>query len=152
MVSIERVSARNPEVRRLVRRLDDYQSGLYPPESNHLDSIEELEKEHVCLLAAVEDGRIVGCGAVKVLETYAEIKRMFVAEESRGRGVARRLLERLEAYAREEGVAIARLETGVDQQPALQFYKASGYREREPFGDYKEDPLSVFMEKSLRES
>jgi putative acetyltransferase len=55
----------------------------------------------------------------------------------------------VEAEARREGLECLRLETGIHQPEALGLYRSAGYREREPFGDYARDPLSVFMEKRL---
>ena len=56
------------EVTSLIAELDRYLLALYPAESNYLDPVEELSKPHVCLLGALLDGRLVGCGAVKLLD------------------------------------------------------------------------------------
>jgi putative acetyltransferase len=74
---------------------------------------------------------------------------MFVVPGCRGMGVGRRILEELESRARASGLQIARLETGIHQADAVALYERAGYRRRAPFGDYCEDPLSLFMEKSL---
>jgi putative acetyltransferase len=96
------------------------------------------------------DGEAAGCGAfVDRGGEYAEVKRMFVLPSYRGLGVGRRLLGELEALARAAGLALARLEAGVSQPEALGLYESAGYRRRGPFGDYPDDPLSVFMEKRL---
>ena len=55
----------------------------------------------------------------------------------------------LEDELRQRGVELIRLETGVRQPEALGLYRKLGYRERGPFGAYRPDPLSVFMEKSV---
>ena len=47
------------------------------------------------------------------------------------------------------GVTVARLETGIRQPEALALYERCGYARIAPFGDYREDPLSVFLEKWL---
>jgi putative acetyltransferase len=80
---------------------------------------------------------------------YAEIKRMYVMPEFRGLQLGRRLLEELEVWARDAGLKLARLETGIAQPEALGLYERAGYQRRGPFGSYPEDPLCVFMEKSL---
>jgi putative acetyltransferase len=59
------------------------------------------------------------------------------------------LMTVLEDEARVLGFKFARLETGISQPEALGLYRALGYADRAPFGDYKLDPLSVFMEKTL---
>ena len=90
------------DAQQLITDLDDLQSALYPAESNHLDSAEELSQSNVHFLGAREDGVLLGCGAVKLLadpesgEAYAEIKRMFVSPAARGKGVAKDLMIALE--------------------------------------------------------
>jgi putative acetyltransferase len=74
---------------------------------------------------------------------------MFVSPVARGLKVGRRLLERIEEEARREGLSCMRLETGIHQPEALGLYRSAGYVEREAFGEYSPDSLSVFMEKSL---
>jgi putative acetyltransferase len=89
---------------------------------------------------------------VKLLDDddrYGEIKRVFVLAEHRGKGLARAIMATLEDMVRREGYFLARLETGVAQPEALGLYRALGYAQRNPFGHYRPDPLSVFMEKRL---
>jgi putative acetyltransferase len=74
---------------------------------------------------------------------------MFVTPEARGLKLGARILARLEQQARDERLACLRLETGIHQAAALGLYRAFGFRDRGPFGDYAPDPLSVFMEKPL---
>jgi putative acetyltransferase len=69
--------------------------------------------------------------------------------EFRGLKLGRRILDELESLARASGLELARLETGIHQSGALFLYEKAGYQRRGPFGDYPEDPLSVFMEKKL---
>jgi putative acetyltransferase len=56
-------------------------------------------------------------------------------------------MDYLEARLREQGIELLRLETGIHQPEAIGLYRKLGYRERGPFGAYRVDPLSVFMEK-----
>jgi putative acetyltransferase len=72
---------------------------------------------------------------------------MYVSPAARGTRLGRRILDRIEDEARREGLDCMRLETGIHQPEALALYRSAGYVEREPFGEYKPDPLSVFMEK-----
>ena len=60
------------------------------------------------------------------------------------------MLAELEAIARNARLPLLRLETGIHNAEALALYRKSGFAECEAFGDYKPDPLSVFMEKRLR--
>ena len=131
----------------LIAQLDAYQAALYPPESNHLLPMDVLRQPDVTFLTVTVDGRLAGCGAFGNRGDYAEIKRMFVVPAFRGLGLGRRILDELEKLIGLAGLNTARLETGVSQPEALGLYAKAGYERRGPFGDYVEDPLSVFMEK-----
>jgi putative acetyltransferase len=138
--------------RRLIALSDAYMAGLYPAESNHFDSPEALAQPHVRFLGIQLDGELIACGAVKLMHDdgrYGEIKRVFVLPAHRGKGLARVIMAALEEQLRREGYCLARLETGVAQPEALGLYRALGYVERTPFGSYRPDALSVFMEKLL---
>jgi putative acetyltransferase len=139
-----------PEVVALIRELDAYQDSLYPPESRHALDLVALDQGQL-LFAVARDhgGAAVGCGAVVLEADAGELKRMYVSPRCRGQGVATRLLERLEARALQHGCAVLRLETGPLQPEALGLYERLGFVRRGPFGHYADDPLSVFMEKSL---
>jgi putative acetyltransferase len=142
--------ARQPEVIALLDELDAYQSVLYPPESHHGIDMDALSRPNV-LFAVVRDaeGRAMGCGAIVVGPDYGEIKRMFVRPHFRGRGAAKALLVHLESEAVRAGCTQLMLETGVSQPEALALYARCGYARRGPFGDYANDPLSVFMSKQI---
>jgi putative acetyltransferase len=140
----------SPAARNLIEQLDGYLTSLYPAESNHLLSVEALKQANVTFITASVDDVVAGCGAfVNQGGEYAEIKRMFVSPEFRGLKIGRRILDELEKLAQASGLELARLETGVYQSEALLLYEKAGYQRRGPFGDYPEDPLSVFMEKRL---
>ena len=74
---------------------------------------------------------------------------MYVRPLFRGRGFAKLMLNHLSAYALASGIPLLRLETGIHQHEAIGLYERMGFHQIPPFGDYKEDPLSVFYEKSL---
>jgi putative acetyltransferase len=80
---------------------------------------------------------------------HAEMKRMFVLTNARGLGLGKKLLGALEDVARDRKVRRISLETGVKQPAAIGLYRAAGYQDCPPFGDYKADPLSLFMTKRL---
>lgn len=150
IVTIRPEPPRQEGVIRLLDMSDAYAASLYPAESNHLLDISSLEKETVTFLVARRGETVLGCASlVEALDGTAEIKRMFVDPEARGLKLGRRLLEELEAVASRKGIKRVRLETGIYQPEALGLYRAFGYREIGPFGSYKPDPLSVFMEKVL---
>jgi putative acetyltransferase len=149
-LTIAAESPYQPEVMQLIERLDEYLIGLYPPESNHLLDIETLCQPDVRFFVARIAGEAVGCGALRLYEPGGgEIKRMFVSPRARGRRVGRALLERLEQEAVALGIRMLRLETGMHQAEAIGLYRKAGYTECEPFGDYRPDSLSLFLEKHL---
>jgi putative acetyltransferase len=105
---------------------------------------------NVLFLVARDDSRsALGCGAMVLRDDYGEIKRMYVSPRGRGQGLGGRLLAELEREAAGRGCELARLETGPYQPEALRLYETAGYQRRGPFGAYRDDPLSVFMEKRL---
>ena len=90
-----------------------------------------------------EDGVPVCAGGLKRLPDGAcEIKRMFVVEAQRGRGVARALLEELERRARALGYAVVRLDTGPRQPRSQRMYERAGYRAIENFNG---NPIATFF-------
>lgn len=148
VVSVERPD--QPDVVRLIAAGDAFSASLYPPESNHMLDVAALLDPAVTFLVARQGGVAVGCGAlVRKPGGYAEIKRMFVDEAARGRHVGRRILEAIEAIARAEKIAALKLETGIRQPAAIGLYRATGFADVPPFGDYRPDPISVFMSKPL---
>ena len=138
------------EVAALLEASDAYMASLYPAESNHMLDIAALQRPEVLFLVARVDGRALGCGAVVSSgQGWAEIKRMFVSPSARGMKLGRRLLEEIEAIAARNGERVLRLEAGAKQPEALALYRSAGFVEIGPFGDYRPDPLSLFMEKPL---
>ena len=138
------------DARTLIEELENYLIPLSPPESRHGYSIEKLLNEQVRFFIIRNNGTPVGCGGVKLFGTdYGEIKRMYVRPQFRGLGFAKLMLNHLADYARNHGVAILRLETGIAQRDAIALYERSGFRSIPPFGEYKPDPLSRFYEKQI---
>ncbi|HKB03469.1 MAG TPA: GNAT family N-acetyltransferase [Gemmataceae bacterium] len=101
-------------------------------------------------LIAWLNNRPVGCGAVRPMEPgVAEIKRMYVEPEVRGRGIARLILEALERRSRELGYVVVRLETGLRQPAAVRLYESTGYFRISNYDIYVGNPLSACYEKRL---
>ncbi len=139
-----------PDAIALITELEATLDPLYPKESRHGFSIERLLTEDVPFFVLRSDGIAAGCGGVKLFGTaYGEIKRMYVRPQFRGQGFARLILNHLSDYAQAKGVTLLRLETGIHQQEAISLYERMGFYRIPPFGEYKEDPLSLFYEKSL---
>jgi putative acetyltransferase len=140
------------DAQELLNLSDAYLEDLYPLESNHLASIAELSDQSSVFLGIYEGENILGCGAVRVMEDdgqYGELKRVFIKEAYRGQGLSKQLIIALESVLLDRSVAVIRLETGIYQLEALGLYKHLGYQIREPYGVYKLDPFSIFMEKKL---
>ncbi|XXY28968.1 GNAT family N-acetyltransferase [Sorangium sp. So ce233] len=152
-VEVRRASIASPVAQALIEALNAELSSRYPEEgANHfaLEEGEVAEDRGAFLVARDGDGRPLGCGALRRLDARtAEIKRMYVAPEARGRGVARAVLAALEAEARRLGVTRLVLETGERQPEALALYSQAGFRRIPPFGEYVDSPLSVCLEKLL---
>ena len=150
-IDIRELDPSSTEANALIDDLDEYLLDLYPADSNHLDSIEELSKPHVHFLGAFENEHPLGCGAIKLLEVgYGEIKRVYVKSSARGKGVGRRILLALENIAAGAGYSVLRLETGIYQPEAVRLFEANGYIKIDHFGNYPNDPLSIFMEKKIQ--
>ena len=95
-------------------------------------------------------GRPVGMGAHRPLDDETtEVRRMFVTRDVRSRGVARIILEHVEAHALAHGFQRAVLETGCRQLPAMHLYESCGYTRVPAFGVYANDPTSVCYAKRL---
>ncbi len=109
----------------------------------------ELGPPGGAFLVGYDGARPVCCGGVKRLDRHScEIKRMYVAPELRGRGVARALLGALESRARELGYVVARLDTGPKQAGARALYESAGYLEVPNFNG---NPVASFWgEKRLQ--
>jgi putative acetyltransferase len=151
---IQLESANQPEVVRLIDALDAHQKPLYPPECHYGIPVEALMQPNVLFAVARDDaGEAVACGAVVlggVLGAeFGELKRMFVQPTHRGQGLAQGILAFLEAQALAQGCTCVMLETGIRQPEAIGLYERWGFVRRGPFGDYPDDPLSVFMSKNI---
>ena len=143
-------------VRALISELDAYLDPLYPKESQHGYSIEELVAQGVEFFVLYEGEAPTACGGVQFFgdsnqprESYGEIKHMYVRPEFRGRGYAKQMLKHLEELATARGFSKVRLETGISQPEAIGLYERNGYYKIPPFVDYWDDPLSFFYEKTL---
>ena len=122
---------------------------LFPAESNHFLSIETLTGDDIRFFIAELDGEVAGCAALALRDGYGEVKSMFVDPAKRGAKIGTKLLDRLEGEARAHALPCLKLETGDKLTAAHKLYAAQGFTPCGPFGDYGDDPLSLFMEKPL---
>lgn len=142
-----------PDAIALVEELESILSPLYPDESRHGYSVQKLIEQNVHFFVVRCDNQPAACGGVQFFTEnhppYGELKRMYVRPAFRGRGLAKRLLQHFEEVAATQQIATLRLETGIHQTEAIQLYERSGYQRIGPFGEYGDDPNSLFYEKQL---
>ena len=115
-----------------------------PPDS--INSENTLARPDVRFFVARRDGVAVGCVAVRLYRDYSDVKRLYVADSQRGTGLGRRLMETILETARDKGLGLLRLETGIHNHASLALYHRLGFQPRGPFGTYAPDPVSVFLE------
>ena len=153
-VDIELVAGATRDVRELIGELDRVLAAEYLPEQRHGLALEALFQPHIRFFVARLNGAAIGCGGIAMFDDFAEVKRMYVRETVRRRGVAQALLTRIETEARVAGFVVLRLETGERQAEALPFYARAGFAPCAAFGDYaamrpEAIATSIFMEKRL---
>jgi GNAT superfamily N-acetyltransferase len=108
----------------------------YDPDADRAAAVGEFAAPQGCFLIARLHEEPVGCGALRSFAPQVgEIKRMWVAAEVRGHGVARLLLTELERVARDLGMRAVRLDTHETLTEAIRLYQACGYRAIAPFND-----------------
>jgi putative acetyltransferase len=137
----------SPDAVALIRELDDHLGALYVVESRHGFSVEKLIRDGVKFFVARDGGQPAGCGGVLLVgRDYAEVKRMYVRPAFRGRRIGRLMLDHLVEHARQHGLTVIRLETGIHQREAIALYEGRGFRKIPPFGPYRDDPVSLCYE------
>jgi putative acetyltransferase len=150
-ISIEQERPDSVVAVQLLIELDHHlQQHPYPQESRHAFSIDKLLREGVVFFVTSCGGEPAGCGGLKLFGTdYAEVKRMYVRPVHRGLGLGKAMLNHLREFARERQVSLLRLETGIYETEAIGLYERFGFVRRTPFGEYKEDPLSVYFQLTI---
>lgn len=146
---VTRGDPRDPEVTALLQASHALMESLFPAEDNHYLSIDALCVPSVHFFIARDGDTTLGCGAVKVMGAYGEVKSMFTAEAGRGKGAASAILTRIEEQAHTLGLTGLKLETGDTLHAAHRLYERHGFAYCGRFGDYPESPSSLFMEKAL---
>ncbi len=152
MIEIAREHPVQPALELLHARHTADMHAQTPPESIHMLPADALAAPGIDFFVLRKQGVAVGMGAFKRLDAgHAELKSMHVLAEYRGGGLAQRLLEQLIAEAAAMGYRQLSLETGVESlfAPARAFYARNGFAECPPFGDYRLDPNSVFMTRTI---
>ena len=149
-------------------RIDDLQSNVIiamlrehkadlaqhsPPESCHALDLDGLRRPEVTFWSVWEAGELLGCGALKALDSaHGEIKSMRTRASHARKGVATRLMRHILQEARRRNYRRLSLETGSMEvfEPARALYERFGFEQCGPFADYVEDPYSMCMTIQLR--
>lgn len=149
MIKLLRTSSSNLDFIALVKRLDkelairDGAEHSFYAQFNKIDAI-----KHV--IVALENDKAKGCGAIKEYDNFTmEVKRMFVADDCRGKGIAGLILSELEKWAKELGYSACILETGLKQFEAIGLYSKAGYKMIPNYGQYQGVENSVCFQKNL---
>lgn len=157
MIQIDRDDPARADVHQL---LSEHLADMFatsPAESVHALDHSALSGPSITFWTAREEGALLGCGALKLLDyaagsaMHGEIKSMRTTATARGRGVATLMLRHLLDDARNRDLDRVLLETGTEDYfaPARRLYARHGFTECPPFADYVLDPNSVFMELRL---
>lgn len=142
----------SPQIVALLQEHMDHMRQLTPPESVHALDVESLRSPHITLWSMWDGEQVMGCGALKEMDpTCGEIKSMRTASNYRRRGVASKMLTHITQAAKGRGYHRLFLETGSlpGFAPARALYERYGFEYCAPFGEYIDDPNSVFMVKAL---
>jgi putative acetyltransferase len=150
MIKIIRTNSDNQDFINLVKRLDadlaerDGKDHSFYAQFNKIDKIKYA-------IVAYEDDKPIGCGAIKeYAQNTMEIKRMYTLPESRGKGIATKVLTELEIWATELSYEKCVLETGKKQPEAIGLYKKNGYKLIPNYGQYAEIENSLCFEKVVK--
>ncbi len=123
-----------------------------PPESKHALDLKGLQQPEISFYSVWDGETLIACGAIKELDSsHGEIKSMRTAKTHRGLGLGSVILNHLEGVAKGRNYQRLSLETGAMPffAPARGLYQKHGFEVCSPFGNYQEDPNSVFMTKEL---
>jgi len=136
----------------LTEHIEEMRS-ITPLESKHALDLDGLRRPEITFWSVLDgDDAVVGCGAVKALDaSHAELKSMRTARARKRSGIGSMLLEHILGEATRMGFARISLETGSADffRPARSLYEKYGFDYCEPFADYRLDPHSVFMTRTL---
>jgi putative acetyltransferase len=139
---------RTDDIRDLLERHLAFARATTPPAEVYALDLDGLVDPAVTFFSYRAEGKPLGVAALKRLDAeHAEIKSMHTAEEARGQGVGRALVDHLVAVARERGFRRVSLETGAGPAfaPARRLYESANFRPCGVFGDYRPSPNSRCM-------
>lgn len=145
-MKVIKTNSDHPDFKKLSALFDEYLVDIDGDEREFFAHYNNVQLDHV--LVVYDEERAVGCGAFKKYEEdTAEIKRMFVLPEARGKGIANMILTEIESWAIEQGFANFILETSPKLHHAIALYTKMGYQFIPNYGQYIGVENSVCMKK-----
>lgn len=151
--SIDQDDTRREDVVSLLQRHLDFARSVTPPEDVHALDLDGLSGPDITFVSLRDEGRLLGIGAIKQLDPkHFELKSIHTAEEARGNGVGRAIVEYLIELARDRGAGRVSLETGSMDEfaPSRGLYSRVGFVECGPFAGYVPSRNSTYMTMELR--
>ena len=149
MFILKRTTSDDPAFRELIISLDKYLRSRYGQLQDTYDTHNIIDYIATVVIAFVDD-KPAGCACFKEHDTNTvEVKRMFVADNQRGKGIASGMMDELEKWAGELGYTTMILELGDNQPEAIKLYKGKGYQVTPNFPPYIGMEKSICMKKSL---
>ncbi len=141
----------NPDFMSLCSMLDAHLNMLAGGEENRSEYVPLNKLDDIHDAFVLYDGTLpVGCASFKEYEAgIAEVKRVFVRGEYRGRGLSRLLMQAVEEKAKRKGYRSLILETGRPLVSAVALYTNMGYQVIPNYGPYECMRESVCMRKEL---
>lgn len=148
MHALQRTDSENPDFKYLTNLFDDYLIEIDGDEKDFFAQYNQIYLNKV--IVCYENNTAIGCGAFKKYESkVAELKRMFVLPEAREKGIASKIVNELENWAKEEGYSSCILETSSRLQNAIALYTKLGFEITPNYGQYIGIQSSVCMKKII---
>ena len=154
-MDIRRDDLTGPEIHALLEEHLADMHAISPPESVHALDLDKLRQPEITFWTVWSQGSepaLLGCGALKEIDpSHGEVKSMRTTNANRRGGVGKAMLRHIVEEAMGRRYHRLSLETGsqVEFEPARKLYESFGFTFCPPFGDYVDDPNSVFMTKVL---
>jgi putative acetyltransferase len=149
MFIFKRTTSDDPAFRELIIGLDKYLRSRYGQLQDTYDTHNIIDYIGTVVVAFV-DAEPAGCACFKEHDqSTVEVKRMFVADNQRGKGIASRMMDELEKWAGELEYTTMILELGDNQPEAIKLYKGKGYQVTPNYPPYIGMEKSICMKKSL---
>jgi GNAT superfamily N-acetyltransferase len=148
-VKIVKTTSENPDFMKLIKALDDSLWDTYPELKADYWGNNNIEFNPNVVLVFYNDEAVACCCFKKYDQNTIEIKRMFVDQVMRCKGIAMQMLQELESWAKDLGYTISVLETLYKQTAAIHMYQKFGYRIVENYPPYEGLSNSICMRKTI---